>query len=244
MGFGTHLCGLVVMCIRSDVHRRERLLSSFFFALSILLLMVFVFENFKELVPAELRLVFCSFVTLFLSVQLVLLGCFDLETEDGAFEVLQVRQISTAAWFCAKVLHGFLQVVAIFAPTMAIATVAVGAVGWDSAAVYFAVALVSALGMIVMGVLLSAITLAASGKELLFPTLFYPLATPVMLGAIEAATAFVIRSQPEVGWRWIGVVCGFIIIYTTLGVLLFQELVSCRRLAQPSSGGTPVQNVE
>jgi heme exporter protein B len=90
----------------------------------------------------------------------------------------------------------------------------------------FAAAFLGLTGLTSLGVLLSAATLKASGREIIFPLLYFPLSTPILLSAIESSLAYFENSSSSGQWiQWLILLVCFNVISFTLGLLLFGELV-------------------
>ncbi len=200
-----------------------RLVAVVLFALVVLLLCLFTLG---EIEGGWALLVAQIFVTVFLALQLMFLRTFEQERGGGAFDLLRTYPLHGSAWFVAKAVAGFafgcivlvptVGVALLFSPTQVPLAVLPAACGISMAVV---------LGLAALGVLLSVMVLNARGRESLFPILFFPLATPLLLGGAQAALCLL---NPEGGpllWRWLGVVLSFDVIYLTLGVLFFDELL-------------------
>ena len=88
------------------------------------------------------------------------------------------------------------------------------------------VAAMALAGLAALGVLLSAMTLKANARQILYPLLYFPLATPVLLAAVQSSQLYLSSGQITADVRaWLGLLLGFDVIYITLGALLFTELV-------------------
>jgi heme exporter protein B len=76
-----------------------------------------------------------------------------------------------------------------------------------------------------LGVLLSQMTEKAAGRDLLFPILYFPLAVPVLLAVVQASYClWDIHNREDLN-LWLSLLGGFCVIYLTLGIVLFEELV-------------------
>ena len=62
---------------------------------------------------------------------------------------------------------------------------------------------------------------------MLFPLLYFPLAIPVLLASVQATLIFLGGGEQGAS-QWLGLLAGFDIIYFTLGLLLFGELLGSR----------------
>jgi heme exporter protein B len=88
------------------------------------------------------------------------------------------------------------------------------------------IALLALAGLASLGVLLSAMTLKANSRQILYPLLYFPLTTPVLLAAIQSSILILQKGAfPDTARPWVGLLLGFDAIYLTLGILLYPELM-------------------
>jgi heme exporter protein B len=197
-----------------DWKEKERPLACLFFSATLFLLMAMAFPEEKDLLPVQ------TVITLFLGIQMLLLRAFDMEKQGGALVILRVSNLDPMAWYLGKVCYLWLWVAA-FIP--------IGAFFWDDpgqGALFCLLSGVGAWGLLALGILLSSLVLTASGKEVLFPVLFFPLSVPLLLASLEGMLAL-IGKDTDLTLRWLGLAGGGGVIYTTLGVLLFGEIMGC-----------------
>ena len=78
-----------------------------------------------------------------------------------------------------------------------------------------------------LGVLLSTMMLRSSAKQILYPLIYFPLTTPVLLSAAESARSILVdgKDLQYLLSSWLGLLMIFGIMYFTLCLLLFGELV-------------------
>lgn len=211
--------------IKSDWIEKERGFSFLFFSLSILLLITMALESTQQNYLTESKLAVQIFLTIFLGIQVVLLRSFDIEKSGGGFSLMQSYPLNPLAWYFAKVIHIWLEVCFIFVPTVCLAFLMAKKGYAISLTNMFLIGTIISFGLVIIGVLLSALVLSASGREVLFPVLYFPLAIPILLAGIESTLCFADESLAEQGWQWLGLALGFDVIYATLGALLFGEIV-------------------
>lgn len=89
------------------------------------------------------------------------------------------------------------------------------------------VATIAMAGLAAVGILISAMMLQVESSQILYPILYFPLTTPVLLGAVQSSLELIEKqhSLGDILPSWLGLVIVFDIIYITLSVLLFSELV-------------------
>jgi heme exporter protein B len=91
----------------------------------------------------------------------------------------------------------------------------------------FAIAACSLIALGALGVLLSTMMLRSNARQILYPLLYFPLTTPVLLAAVESSKALLIQqhSLSHLMSSWLGLLVISGIMYFTLSLLLFGELV-------------------
>jgi len=224
-GFSRQLYILVRHGVRAEFAEKDRLISPFLFAATMLIMFAFAVGQVKEDLVIKIFLA-QTFLTLLFALQTSFARIFDPDQKDKVFQLLQCYPINHSAWFLAKYILVLFVGTAILVPTMLLA----GLLNHDPNIqllnpMVFLVAFLALAGLASLGVLLSAMTLRASGREMLFPLLYFPLSTPVLLAAIQSSMVFLTPDSAETPLQWIGLLSSFDVIYFTLGILLFSELV-------------------
>ncbi|MEY4632076.1 MAG: heme exporter protein CcmB [Pseudomonadota bacterium] len=215
--------------LRAEFADRERLLSPLLFALVILVMLAFTFGE----PPAENRpaaFVAQVFLSLVLATQTALARAFDPEQQDRAFDLLRASPVDPAAIFMAKLLVVLLQGVSILVPATVVSALFCGLEVPGAALVKFSgLSLLTITGLGSLGVTLAAMTLKAHARTVLFPLLYFPLATPLLLAGTQGGIAIISpESVPVAGamaGSWVVVSLAANTIFLTLGILLFGELV-------------------
>lgn len=210
--------------IKLDLAEKERIISPLLFSATMLILFAF---SLGEVPKDWVTKIFIaeSFLTILFALQTSFSRTFEPDQKDRVFEILQCYPLNHSAWFLGKYLLIILQGLLIVFPTMLLAGLLNSTVGIDLLnPLVFLVAFLALCGLASLGVLLSALTLKSSGKEILFPLLYFPLSTPILLAAIQSSLVF-LNPENNTAWEWLGLLTGFNVIYFTLGILLFDELV-------------------
>lgn len=205
----------------------ERWLSPLLFALTVLVLFAFAFGRIQ---PQFLPQMFtaATFLTAFFSLQIAFSRILEPDMQDKVFDQLRSYPISPSAWFLGKYILVLLLGLMILAPTLLLSNLFLneGRENLLSSSV-FVVALVALLGLGSIGVLLSTMMLRSNAKQILYPLIYFPLTTPVLLAAVEASRAIIVdgTSLEKLLSSWLGLLVIFGIMYFTLSLLLFGELV-------------------
>lgn len=213
--------------LRTEWVNKERLLSPMLFAATILLLFFFAFGE----VSSELRdsvHIAQSFLSAFFALQLGFSRIYTAEEEDGAFTLMRTYPLSPEAWFLAKylviLLYSFIVIIfcqilaAIFNPEVGTATLS-----WP----YLATLFLAVIGPAGLGVLLSALLMRSSAKQLVFPLLYFPLTVPVLLAAVQSQGLMLSGKQSfnDLLGSWLGLLIIFDVIYVTICTLAYGELI-------------------
>lgn len=87
------------------------------------------------------------------------------------------------------------------------------------------IALLGNLGFAAVGVVVSAMTACCTRRGGLLALLVFPLVTPVLLGAAEATRLLVTGRMDDSWWRWVQLLSAFVILFTTIGILVFEFII-------------------
>lgn len=220
--FSNQFMHLLKHSLRVERADPQRFLSSFLFGVTILFLFSFAIGE----LPTNLRLQLALsevFLCSFLVLQLVHQRILTTEQDDRAIDILMSSPISYSILYLVKVsLAIFLSAVVII-PFVGFLQILHGVSIWNFS--FLGILGLVILGLSSLGVLLSQMTEKAAGRDLLFPLLYFPLTVPVLLAAVQASFCLWGISNQDSLDLWLGLLSVFCIIYLTLGVLLFEELV-------------------
>jgi ABC-type transport system involved in cytochrome c biogenesis permease component len=205
--------------LRIDFNDKERVLSPFLFATSLLILFAFATgelptESKFKIFAAEIMLI------ILFTLQGVYLRLFTPEEENGALTLLETYPVSFKALFLAKFSLCILLGTIITLPTLFLTCLfhQVNVATWSLYGVSFLVI----FALSALGVLLSALTRRASGRESLFPIIYFLLSSPVLLAAAQGLIHLLQGGEEPQPWLMLlGSCC---VIYLTLGVTLFEEV--------------------
>ena len=204
--------------LRSEMRTKEAFNASFSFSLVILVLFSFAFDPSSE----ELHTIAGGLLWLVFSFAgaLVLNRSFARELQNDCLDALVSAPVPAAAVFVGKTLANFLLLMIV-----EIAALAVFAVLYDThfAKQFWPVVLVILLGtwgMTVIGTMFSALTVNLRMREMMLPTLVYPLLIPALMAAMTL-TSDLMSGIPlgRDNMIWLRVLAGFDFIYTVLAVV-------------------------
>lgn len=217
---------LIKQGLRAELADTERILSPILFSITLLLLFSFAMGE----VPAELKpkvYLAETFLTLLFSLQVSFSRLFEPDRQDHVFDLLRTYPLSHSAWFVAKYILILILGTVTLLPTMFFGaflnhSASTPVFSWS----VIGIAFLALAGLASLGVLLSAMTLKANGRQILYPLLYFPLTTPVLLAAIQSSILILEQGRlPDPARPWVGLLLGFNTIYLTLGILLYPELV-------------------
>jgi ABC-type transport system involved in cytochrome c biogenesis permease component len=226
-GFSTQLRLLFAQGWRGEMADKERLISPILFAVTMLLVFAFAIGEVDRSIVPRIFLAE-TFLTLFFALQLSFARVFDADRQDRVFDVMRSYPIGHSAWFLSK--YGLVVVMGVLTlvPTMAVGALLNQQSGMPSLLnwVTFGVAMLTLLGLAALGVLLSAMTLRAQARQMLYPLLYFPLTAPVLLAAVQASLLYMEAGTfTDDVQAWLGLLAVANVIYFTLSLLLFGELV-------------------
>ncbi|MEO8028117.1 MAG: heme exporter protein CcmB [Bryobacteraceae bacterium] len=202
--------------LRSEFRTKEAINASLAFSLVILLLFSFAFdtaaEEMKQLSGGLLWMVFAFAGTL------VLNRSFIREVPNDCLDALLASPISGAALFLGKALGNFALLLAIEAACLPIFAVFYNVTltrepGWLAL-----VMVLATWALTVIGTMFSALTVNLRLRELMLPTLVYPMMIPALMAAIELTRVLVTGEPIGENMMWFRVLTAFDIIFTALAV--------------------------
>ena len=226
-GLIRQLMVLLGLYVKLEFKKPERLLSALLFSVTFLLVFMFAMGKVE---PAMVPPLFIAeaFLAGFFALQLSFARSLEVDSQDGVFSLLRSYPLAPAAYFTAKYLLVLLTGCLILLPSLFFAAFFhMDARQSLLIPEIFLIAFLSLFGLVAIGVLLSTLTLGAHSRQVLYPLLYFPLVTPVLLAAVESSRGILLNgySLGDMFQSWLGLLVVFNVIYTTLGFLLFGELV-------------------
>jgi heme exporter protein B len=148
---------------------------------------------------------------------------FTIETADGAGDTLRMSSLDPAGIFLGKavaialplyilqvVLGGF---AVLFFPTHI-----------TNPAQLVVTCFLATIGLVTVGTCHGALSAGLRSRDTLLPLLYFPIVTPVLLGAVKA-TQDALSSAVGDGWSWVQLLMVFAVVYTAVGILMFGSLL-------------------
>ncbi len=212
-------CGL-----RLELSNKERLCSSFLFAITVLIITAVCFATpgmgTTRVLIAEIYLAF------FFAVQISALRIFEFEQHDGVYDLLRTYPLSGEIWYMSKLLVFIISSMLFLLPLLLLAFVFNAQHNRQAFFFVGGVAALALVGQAALGVLLTTIVLRAKGRNILYPLIYFPLTIPLLIGAAETSYAYLEKGgMDESQVKWITLLIGMDVVYLTLGLLLFGEQI-------------------
>ena len=207
--------------LKLEFCNRERLLSPLLFAVSVVVLLAICLAPDNPQL-AQRATVAEIFISLFLAVQIAGSRIFANEQDNGILDLLCTYPLRREIWYLGKLLVFFISSTVFVIPTVVLAFVFNGQT--DGLVFILTIVLVALFALATVAVLLAVIVRRASARHVLYPIIFFPLTTPLLIASAELSLAY-LQMDGLIQTNWLSIVVGFAIIYFTLGILLFGELI-------------------
>ncbi len=207
--------------LRSEIRSKETVNASLSFALVILMLISFAFDpgsdQVREISGGLLWLVYAFAGTLILN------RSFARELVNDCLDALISSPASGAQLFFGKCLANYLLLMVVECVSFPVFIIFYNA-RWPARwGLLFLVMLLGTWGITVIGTLFSAMTVNLRLRELMLPTLVYPMLIPALLGAIRLSTVLIAGDPLETDDQiWFKLLAGFDVIFTALSLALVE----------------------
>lgn len=221
MNFVRQVLAVAGKDLRSEVRTKEAINASLSFALVILLLFSFAFdpssEQIREIAGGLLWLVFAFAGTLILN------RGFARELVNDCLDALIASPASGAELYLGKCIANFALLIAVECICLPIFLVFYNVRLPERILALFLVMLLGTWGITVIGTMISAITVNLRLREMMLPTLTYPILIPVLMAAIQLSTVL-IAGEPlgADNQIWFRVLVAFDLIFTILALGLVE----------------------
>jgi heme exporter protein B len=205
------------------------------FAVLILVLFAFALDNVVASDPGDSRRlspdsVAASTITsglfwlaVFFAALLAIQRSFGVETADGANDSLRLSALDPAGIFLGKAAAVAVQLMmleallggfsVLFFPTHI-----------SNPPMLIITCLLATIGLVAVGTCHGALSAGLRSRDTLLPLLYFPIVTPVLLGAVKA-TQDALSSAVGEGWIWVRLLTVFAVVYTAVGILIFGSLL-------------------
>ena len=152
---------------------------------------------------------------------------FDRERENGCFTGLLLAPCDRMQVYWGKCLSTLVLLMIFQAILWPIFGILYGYSPIKGAGVAWAGIVLGDIGFVALGVILSAVTIHARGREIILPLLLLPLSLPVLVGGVRVITLALGGGGGDgsLALTWIGRLAAFDVIFLVLGSVLFPLVV-------------------
>ena len=195
------------------------------FALLVLVLFAVALDSEPLILRAAAGLVWLAML---FSSLLIVQRSFDVETNDGAIDVLLTGTVEPAQVYLGKTIAAFVQLVSLAATLVVGAIVLYGASVTASRVVLLVTTvLCAAAGLASVGTLYGAVVANMNGRDSLLPLLALPVLAPLLIGASRATEAAFGSQTIDTasGWAWVGLLAVFAVAFVSAGAAAFGTLM-------------------
>ncbi len=209
--------------LRAELRTKEAINASLAFAIVILLLFSFALDEASE-VRLEISGGLLWMVFAFAGA-LILNRSFARELTNDCLDALVSSPVSGAALFFGKALANFALLLAVEVVCLPVFGILYN-VRWTSRPGWLALVLVLATwAMTVIGTTFSALTVNLRLRELMLPTLVYPMMIPALMAAMQLTTVLISGQPIGENFLWLRLLAGFDIIFTSLALMLVETVL-------------------
>ncbi len=210
--------------LRSEIRTKESLNAAIAFAIVILVIFSFAVDpsadQIKEMSGGLLWLVFAF------AGALILNRSFARELSNDCLDALVSSPVSGSALFLGKAGANFILLTVVELVSMPIFGILYNTNWTKQPAWLGAVLMLSTWGITVIGTMFSALTVNLRLRELMLPTLIYPMMIPALMAAMKLTTVLIAGDGiPADDWIWLRLLIGFDIIFTALAVTLVETVL-------------------
>jgi len=195
------------------------------FALLVLVLFAVALDSEPLILRAAAGLVWLAML---FSSLLIVQRSFDVETNDGAIDVLLTGTVEPAQVYLGKTIAAFVQLVSLAATLVVGAIVLYGASVTASRVVLLVTTVLCAAGGLAsVGTLYGAVVANMNGRDSLLPLLALPVLAPLLIGASRATEAAFGSQTIDTanGWAWVGLLAVFALAFVSAGAAAFGTLM-------------------
>lgn len=218
---GSKVLTIVWKDLVSELRARDIVTSIMVFALLVIVIFNFAFgpdtENI-EVIAAGILWVAFTFAGM-----LGLTRSFVVEKDRGCLEGLMLCPVDREVIYLGKMLSCFLFMLFVELIILPIFSVLLNLPLFLPRLVL--ITLLATLGFVAVGTLFSAIAVNTKAREVMLPLLFFPIAVPVLIAAVESS-ALVLSAAPwgEL-WSWLMIIGAFDVIFLVLSSFVFEFVI-------------------
>ena len=219
--FFNAVLGIFWKDLQAESRTREIFGAMLVFALTIILIFVFAFDLSVEMRQKAAAGVI--WVTLCFAGTISINRSMALEKDREGFDGLLLAPVDRTAIYIGKVMVNWVYLLitaAIILPVYSLFN-NTNLLSWAA----LGIVLLGTFGYILVGTLLSTISLHLRARDMLLPVLLFPVIIPLLLAAVRATTILFLGGSSEELSTWILLLVGYDLLFASIGVLVFDRII-------------------
>lgn len=216
----SHIWTIFIKDLRTDLRRKENLLSTFFFAVVILLIFHFSAPSDPKILSLFLPGIF--WVTFLLSGVLSLSKSFQQEKESASIEALLLCPIDRGTIYLGKFCGNLFFIMVVQLLVIPLFGIFFVQEIFDHLLSFIALSFVASIGFTSLGTLLAFLTTGLRFNEILLPLLLFPLLIPLLLASIKITGGLLAGNELVAYMDWLKMLIGFDLIFLVISYLAFE----------------------
>ncbi len=207
-----------------EIRTRESLNAAGAFAVTILLLLSFVFDPFSDILhDIAGGLLWLTFA---FGGALIFSRGFSRELPNECLDTLLASPLSPSSLLLGKAIAILVTLMVVEFVSLLVFGIFYNVRWWLRPLELAGILTLATWGMSIVGAVFGALTVNLKLRELMLPVIVYPLLIPVLIGAIEVTNAL-LANQPlaTYEWLWAKVLLVFNVIFTALAVALAETIL-------------------
>jgi heme exporter protein B len=207
--------------LSAELRSRELLSAMTVFALLVILIFNFALE-----LDAETRSSVTSgvlWVTFAFAGTLGLNRSMSMEKDRGCLDGLLLSPVDRSAIYFGKTLGNFVFMLIVEVIVLPIYSVLYNVNLFNPGLIL--VMFLGSLGYVVVGTLLSTMTVQTRTRDMLLPILLFPVVIPLFMAAVKASSGFLEGLEFQEIRIWINLLVAFDVIFTAIGFMLFDYVI-------------------
>lgn len=191
------------------------------FGLVVLVLFAFALDPDRRILNEATPGLF--WLTVLFSTLLALQRAFTIESADGVFDALRLSGLDPAGIFLGKAAGIAVHLLAVqlvlgLGVTLFYGTTPSGPL------LLVATCLVATAGLAAVGTIYGLLSATMRVRDTLLPLLLLPIVAPLLISATQAFAAAYAETSGA-GWRWMGLLGAFALLYVVIGIFAFDTLL-------------------
>ena len=192
------------------------------FAVLVLVLFAFALDPDRRLLTQATPGLF--WLAVLFSTLLALQRAFGVESADGVTDALRLSGLDPAGIFLGKAAGIAVHLLALEVVLGLGVTLFYGATP-HGPVLLVSTCLAATAGLAAVGTLYGVLSAGMRVRDTLLPLLMLPVVAPVLIAATEAFAAAYDQASGE-GWRWVGLLTIFALLYLAIGIFAFEPLLA------------------